>query len=135
MVERGLSQPHVCSLLEVDPKTVRRPDRRSDEAVRAVCACSPANGAPSDTRMDMTKVMIEGNNKARSDGISIGEGLASRPAPDPQPVLQSQHFCHSSSSESGLVVHRVWTYPQQSWATAAARATVSRQPNREPPLR
>jgi hypothetical protein len=35
IAERGLSQRHVCRLLEVDPKTVRRPERRGDEAVRA----------------------------------------------------------------------------------------------------
>ena len=35
MAERGCSQRHVCRLLEVDPKTVRRPERRGDEAVRA----------------------------------------------------------------------------------------------------
>jgi putative transposase len=35
MARRGLSQHHVCRLLEIDPKTVRRPDRRGDEAVRA----------------------------------------------------------------------------------------------------
>jgi hypothetical protein len=32
--ERGLSQRHVCRLLAVDAKTVRRPERRGDEAVR-----------------------------------------------------------------------------------------------------
>jgi transposase InsO family protein len=35
VAERGLSQRHICRLLEVDPKTVRRPERRGDEAVRA----------------------------------------------------------------------------------------------------
>jgi putative transposase len=35
MAARGVSQRHVCRLLEVDPKTVRRPERRGDEAVRA----------------------------------------------------------------------------------------------------
>jgi putative transposase len=35
MAEHGLSQRHVCELLGVDPKTVRRPERRGDEAVRA----------------------------------------------------------------------------------------------------
>jgi len=34
MAARGLSQRHVCRLLEVDPKTVRRPGRRGDEAIR-----------------------------------------------------------------------------------------------------
>jgi putative transposase len=35
MAARGLSQRHVCRLLEVDPKTVRRRERPGDEAVRA----------------------------------------------------------------------------------------------------
>jgi putative transposase len=35
MAARGLSQRHVCRLLEVDAKTVRRPGRRGDAAIRA----------------------------------------------------------------------------------------------------
>ena len=35
MAARGLSQRHVCRLLKIDPKTVRRPELRGDEAVRA----------------------------------------------------------------------------------------------------
>jgi putative transposase len=34
IAERDFSQRHACRLLEVDPKTVRRPERLGDEAVR-----------------------------------------------------------------------------------------------------
>ena len=33
--EHDFSQRRACRLLEVDPKTVRRPERRGDQAVRA----------------------------------------------------------------------------------------------------
>ena len=35
MAEHRFSQRHACRLLKIDPKTVRRPERRGDEAVRA----------------------------------------------------------------------------------------------------
>lgn len=34
MAVHGLSQRHACRLVEIDPKTVRRPDEKGDQELR-----------------------------------------------------------------------------------------------------
>ena len=142
MAERSLSQRHVCRLLEVDPKTVRRPEHRGDEAVRARLRSlagerrrfgDPAAGHPARARGRAYEPQeAVSTHRRRAWRFAAGVAASARPVRGRHWPCRGRRISvgRSTSSRSALPPGASASW---SWSTTSRASAWQRSPTRRSP--